>query len=74
MAKELLQKLQWQILFPPWELRGPRDRRSAIKFKLNELPDEPYPEALWTEKVEAVWQFVYHHMGSEGSHPGASKA
>lgn len=37
-------------------LRGPRDRRSEIKFKLNERADEPYPEALWTEKVEAVWQ------------------
>ena len=32
-------------------LRGPRDRRSEIKFKLNERADEPYPEALWTEKV-----------------------
>jgi hypothetical protein len=30
--------------------------------KLNELPEEPYPETTWNEKVEAVWQFVYHHM------------
>lgn len=69
MAKELLQKLQEQLLFPRWQL-NPETRatvQSAIKFKLNELPDKPYPETLWTEKVEAVWQFVYHHMGGPGA-------
>lgn len=35
--------------------------QSEIRFTLNELPEEPYPEELWNEKVEAVWQFVYHH-------------
>ena len=69
VAKELLQKLQAQLLFSHWELHpeGRATVRSKIKFKLTELPDEPYPEALWTEKVEAVWQFVYHHMGSGGA-------
>jgi type I restriction enzyme R subunit len=27
--------------------------------KLNELPETPYPQPVWEEKVEAVWQFVY---------------
>jgi hypothetical protein len=28
--------------------------------QLNSLPEDPYPEDLWKEKVDAVWQFVYH--------------
>ena len=37
-----------------------------------EPPEDPHPEELWKEKVEAVWQFVYHHMatGAAGG-PGA---
>jgi type I restriction enzyme R subunit len=26
---------------------------------LNELPEEPYPEAVWNEKVDAVWTFIF---------------
>jgi type I restriction enzyme R subunit len=44
---------------------------SEIRFKLNDLPDEPYPQNLWDEKVEAVWQFVYGH---ETARAGASSA
>jgi hypothetical protein len=31
---------------------------STIRFTLNELPEEPYPEPVWKEKVGAVWSFV----------------
>ena len=38
-----------------------------IRVKLKELPEDPYPEELWKEKFEAVWQFVYHHMGASAA-------
>ena len=62
VARELLEKLQ--------EMRGSFWRQNVqtraavqaqIKVKLNELPEEPYSQDLWEEKVEAVWQFIYHH-------------
>jgi type I restriction enzyme R subunit len=37
--------------------------QSEIRFKLNELPEAPYPELVWEDKVEAVWQFVYGRGG-----------
>ena len=75
VARELLQKLQAERLFPRWEL-NPETRSavlSEIRVKLNDLPQEPYPEPLWNDKVEAVWQFVYHHMGTE-LRPGIPEA
>ncbi|ADP71141.1 type I site-specific deoxyribonuclease, HsdR family [Rhodomicrobium vannielii ATCC 17100] len=38
---------------------------SEIRFTLDDLPQEPYPETLWEEKVEAVWQYVYHRNGNQ---------
>ena len=32
--------------------------RSTIEVVLNSLPEDPYPQDLWDEKVEATWQFV----------------
>ncbi|MGE0513357.1 MAG: type I restriction endonuclease subunit R [Hyphomicrobiaceae bacterium] len=66
VAKGLLQKLQADLLSPRWEL-NPQTRASVhseIKVVLNELPEEPYPQVIFEEKVEAVWQYVYHHMGT----------
>ena len=66
VAQGLLQKLQEQHVFPRWEL-NPETRAAVhheIRVKLNELPEDPYPEELWKEKVEAVWQYVYHHMSN----------
>lgn len=61
VARELLEKLE-ALRVEHWrqsqQLRA--SVHSEIRFKLNELPDEPYPQELWDEKVEAVWQFVYH--------------
>jgi type I restriction enzyme R subunit len=37
---------------------------SEIRVQLNELPEEPYPQQLWEEKVESVWQFVFGHLPS----------
>ena len=33
--------------------------QSTIRFTLNELPEEPYPEPVWNEKVDAVWAFIF---------------
>jgi len=33
--------------------------QSTIRFTLNELPEEPYPEKVWDTKVEAVWSYVF---------------
>lgn len=71
VARELLEKLQ-ELRVDHW--RQNQQTRAAvqseIRFKLNELPDEPYPQDLWEEKVEAVWQFVYHHSAGQ-SRPAA---
>jgi hypothetical protein len=37
--------------------------------QVNELPEEPYPEQIWNEKVDAVWQFVYRRY-SGGAYAG----
>jgi type I restriction enzyme R subunit len=60
VARELLEKLQTLVSGVDW-LRGRQSRASVlseIRFKLNELPEEPYPEALWNAKVDQVWDFV----------------
>jgi type I restriction enzyme R subunit len=31
---------------------------SEIRVRLNELPEQPYPQGLWDAKVEQVWDFV----------------
>jgi len=36
---------------------------SAIRLKLNELPEDPYPDAVWQTKVGAVWDFVLRRYG-----------
>ncbi len=60
VARELYEKLQrLQVEF--WR-RNQQTRAqvySEIRVKLNELPEAPYPQTIWDEKVEAVWQFVY---------------
>ena len=75
VAKELLRKLQEeQLLSPRWEM-NPQTRAavlSEIRVKLNELPEEPYPEDIFDEKCEAVWQYVYHHMGNGSSNSASA--
>ncbi len=32
--------------------------QSEIRYKLDQLPQEPYPKELWQAKVDQVWDFV----------------
>ena len=60
VARELLEKLHDLVSGVDW-LRGRQSRAavlSEIRFKLNELPEEPYPEAMWNAKIDQVWDFV----------------
>lgn len=60
VARELLEKLRVLVSGVDW-LRGRQSRAavfSEIRFRLNELPEEPYPELLWNEKVNQVWDYV----------------
>ena len=61
MARELLEKLQDKLaVFNWWAKQQTRaDVEATIRFTLNELPEEPYPEPLWNEKVDAVWAFIF---------------
>ncbi len=61
VARNMLAKLQEQLAVTQWrtnqQLRAAV--QSTIRFTLNELPEEPYPEPLWNEKVDAVWGFIF---------------
>lgn len=65
VARELLQKLQDLVGAVDW-LKGRQSRASVlttIRETLKELPEEPYPEAVWDGKVEQVWDFVLRRYG-----------
>jgi type I restriction enzyme, R subunit len=61
VARDLLEKLQDQLSIADW--RSKQQTRAAvqstIRFALNHLPEEPYPQGVWNEKVDAVWAFVF---------------
>jgi hypothetical protein len=38
------------------------------RFTLNELPEEPYVELVWNEKVDAVWAFVFARKQARSGH------
>jgi predicted nucleic acid-binding protein len=38
--------------------------QSEIRVKLKDLPEGPYPEAVWDVKVGAVWEFVLQRYGA----------
>jgi type I restriction enzyme R subunit len=61
VARKLLKKLQGQLEVIDWQARQQTRAavQSTISFTLNELPEEPYPEPLWNEKVDAVWDFIF---------------
>jgi type I restriction enzyme, R subunit len=70
VARELLEKLKEHLAVFRW--RDFQQTRAAvlsdIRLKLNELPEEPYPQAMWNQKVESVWQFV------SSRYPGPAEA
>ena len=60
VARELMDKIQVLVSGVNW-MGGQQSRAavlSEIRFKLNELPEEPYPELLWDTKVGQVWDFI----------------
>jgi type I restriction enzyme, R subunit len=75
VARNLLEKLQEHLAAADW--RAKQQTRAAvqstIRFTLNDLPEESYPEPLWNDKVDAVWAFVFaRRMAAEKV--GASRA
>jgi type I restriction enzyme R subunit len=71
VARELLEKLEDQLAISQW--RANQQTRAAvqstIRFTLNELPEEPYPEPVWNEKVDAVWAFILARQQGHGLAP-----
>lgn len=60
VARSLLEKLHELTGAIDW-VRGQETRGAvwtAIRQRLNELPESPYPQALWDSKVNQVWDFV----------------
>lgn len=60
IARQLLERLHKLVEAVDW-LRGQQTRGavlSEIRVRLNELPENPYPQGLWEAKVEQVWDFV----------------
>ncbi len=70
VARELLQKLQDQLAVTEWQAKQQTRAavQSTIRFTLNELPEEPYPEPVWNEKVDAVWAFIFARQHQRGHH------
>jgi len=40
---------------------------SEIRVKLNELPEEPYPQQIWDGKVGQIWNFVLQRYAQESA-------
>ena len=61
VARELLEKLEGRFAVAQWQAKQQTRAavQSTIRFTLNELPEEPYPEPVWNEKVDAVWAFIF---------------
>lgn len=60
VARSLLEKLRDLTGAIDW-VRGQETRGAVwteIRQRLNELPENPYPQTLWDSKVEQVWNFV----------------
>ena len=68
IAKELLEKLQDAVSVFQWRHR--QQTRAAVRLTievvLNNLPEAPYPEDLWHQKVEAAWNFVFAQYSDTG--------
>ena len=60
IARQLLDRLHKLVEAVNW-LGGQQTRGavlSEIRVRLNELPENPYPQGIWEAKVEQVWDFV----------------
>jgi type I restriction enzyme, R subunit len=69
VARDLLDKLQDQLAIVDW--RSKQQTRAAvqttIRFTLDQLPREPYPEAMWNAKVDVVWAFIFARRQGQAS-------
>jgi type I restriction enzyme R subunit len=61
VARDLLIKLNDHLNVFQWRARQQTRAavQSALRFALNELPEEPYPEPIWETKVDAVWAYLF---------------
>jgi type I restriction enzyme R subunit len=71
VARRLLERLHELISAVNWT--GNQQSRGAvwseIRQKLNDLPEDPYPQDLWDAKVDQVWDFVLtRYAAAPGSH------
>ena len=60
VARQLLERLHELVSAVDW-IRGQQTRGavlSEIRVRLNELPEQPYTDAIWNAKVDQVWDFV----------------
>jgi type I restriction enzyme R subunit len=63
IARDLLLKLHDHLdVVGDWRAR--QQTRGAVEWTiretLNGLPEEPYPEAMWQTKVDAVWAYIFN--------------
>ena len=68
IARELLEKLHDAVSVFQWRQRQQTRAavRSTIEVVLNNLPEAPYPEDMWNQKVEATWLFVLSQYEGAG--------
>jgi len=73
VARELLEKLQDQLAVAEWQTKQQTRAavQSTIRFTLDQLPQEPYPDPIWNEKVEAVWAFIFARQAAARGTAGA---
>jgi type I restriction enzyme R subunit len=67
VARSLLEKLHDLTGAIDW-VRGQETRGAVwteIRQRLNELPENPYPQTLWDTKVGQVWEFVLRRYADQ---------
>jgi type I restriction enzyme R subunit len=69
VARQLLARLHDLVDGLDWT--GNQQTRGAvwteIRVKLNDLPEEPYPQEVWDGKVGQIWDFVLQRYAASGS-------
>lgn len=69
VARRLLERLESLVSAIDW-VRGQETRGavwSEIRQRLNELPEDSYPQPLWDTKVDQVWDFVLRRYSAGGT-------
>ena len=67
VARQLLERLHELVGAIDW-VRGQETRGAVwteIRVRLNELPEQPYPQELWDAKVGQVWDFVLRRYAED---------